>query len=187
MATTIEVPPGWPEGIPARSGLPPRNSITRVLDAQGMFCASARKHTQYVQLARGHSEAITDSDIGTSSKEQIRFRVPAWTELLRWGVISVGDDTDAVAYCKRIEVDGSASAEAAYHEIAAMGGGGSTLNFGELSTSDATTSYTEVDAHIDAVTAYDGEWHEVTLELYCEDAEIQGLVIEAIRLPAVTV
>ncbi|MBT7099701.1 hypothetical protein HN937_20165 [Candidatus Poribacteria bacterium] len=178
MTVTVSVEPDWPSGIPARSGLPPRNVIPRVLDAQQVWLAAGRRHMIYVPMAATFSTPLTDSEASSGDKEQIRIKVPPWTDFCRWWVIADGDDPDAACYAQR-------TGETYSHKIFCPGNGDEQIASGIAWPSDGDPDGNSEPQHIDAGVAA-ASWAVLTIDVWLDGAEIWGIAIECLRMIQIT-
>lgn len=175
--TTVSVHTEWPSGVPARSGLPPRNSLARILDAQAIYLSASRRYSIYVPLSRGYDDQITRTEIPDSDPEEIKLRIPSWTTHLRWGVVSERDASDATVTVQR-------SGEAGSHTLSCPGPGGDYLPAAALYLSDGPGDSAPV--HIEAGNDSDG-WTTITVSVWLAgDAEVYGVVFEAIAQDTIT-
>lgn len=185
MTTTVTVPTEFVLGVPARSGLPPRNSIPRVLDGQSMFLSAGRRYSVYVPLGREWDDPLPPGAAPPGDGELILLRVPPWCRYIRWGVVAAEDTGQPRILTWRTHVDGVSSPENWTHVIDGTAPGD------ELAQAVFYESYgppteAQVAQDISAAATPDAAWRTLGVILSLVDAYVHGVVFHCLREREVT-
>lgn len=186
MSVTLPVSEDWPEDIPARSGLPPRNAIPGILDGQAVWLAARRRYTVFVPLCGGRDYQLTKTQAedpataGSTAICQVRIQVPPWTARVRWWVLSERDAAGAVCYTQRA----SGGGETYQHRIYVMGPGGNSLPAALLYPSDGVPDADDEPQDIHSGTT---GWIQLTISVWLDgDAEIYGICFDPLAAVTIT-